>query len=94
MMGGIGWDAEIGTYVQRDTKRWLGPLAYMPAAVLAAKNFAGSRIWVDIDGEQFRDRAVLITVNNTRLYAVSYRWLPAPAWMMGCSMSVFSGDKT
>ncbi len=68
MMGGIGWDAEIGTYVQRDTKRWLGPLAYMPAAVLAAKNFAGSRIWVDIDGEQFRDRAVLITVNNTRLY--------------------------
>lgn len=69
LMGGIGWDAEVGTYVQRDAKRWLGPLAYLPAGVLAAKNFAGSRIWADIDGERFRDRAVLITVNNTRLYA-------------------------
>ena len=68
LMGGIGWDAEVGTYVQRDAKRWLGPLAYLPAGILAAQNFAGSRIWVDIDGEQFRDRAVLITVNNTRLY--------------------------
>ncbi len=67
-MGGIGWDAAAGTYVQRDAKRWLGPLAYLPAGFMAVKNFAGSRIWVDIDGDQFRDRAVLITVNNTRLY--------------------------
>jgi diacylglycerol kinase (ATP) len=68
LMGGIGWDAEVGTYVQKNAKRWLGPLAYLPAAVRASKSFAGSRIWVDMDGEQFRDRAVLITVNNTRLY--------------------------
>jgi len=68
LMGGIGFDAAIGAYVQPDAKRWLGPLAYLPAGIQAAQNFAGSRIWVDIDGEQFRDRAVLITVNNTRLY--------------------------
>lgn len=68
LMGGVGWDAEAVTYVQRDAKRWLGPLAYLPAGFMAAKTFAGSRIWVDIDGDRFRDRAVLITVNNTRLY--------------------------
>jgi len=68
LMGGVGWDAEVVTYVQRDAKRWLGPLAYLPAGVMAAKNFAGSRVWVDIDGHRFRDRAVLITINNTRLY--------------------------
>ena len=69
LVSGIGWDAEAGTYVRREAKRWLGPLAYLPAGVMAAKTFAGARVWVEMDGEHFRDRAVLITVNNTRLYA-------------------------
>jgi diacylglycerol kinase family enzyme len=67
-MGGIGWDAEIGFHVQREAKRWLGPLAYLPAGLIAANKFTGTRMWVEMDGKQFRDRAVLITINNTRLY--------------------------
>jgi len=69
LMGGVGWDAEVGAHVQREHKRWFGPLAYIPAGFKAAQTFAGTRVTVKLDGETIRRRAVMITVNNTRLYA-------------------------
>jgi diacylglycerol kinase (ATP) len=69
LMGGVGWDAEVGAHVQPEQKRWFGPLAYIPAGFAAAKSFVGRRVTVKMDGETIRDRAVMITVNNTRLYA-------------------------
>jgi YegS/Rv2252/BmrU family lipid kinase len=68
LMGGVGLDAEVGTHVQPEAKRRFGPLAYVPASLIAAKSFAGTRVIVEMDGERVRDRAILITVNNTRLY--------------------------
>jgi diacylglycerol kinase (ATP) len=69
LMGGVGWDAEIGAHVQPEYKRWFGPLAYIPAGFATAKSFVGRRVTVKLDGETIRDRAVMITVSNTRLYA-------------------------
>lgn len=67
---GVGLDAAVAEQVEprREAKKRLGPLAYVIAAFLVAKDFAGTPVEVSVDGRTIGARALLIVVSNTQLY--------------------------
>ena len=70
LWAGVGLDAEVTEQIEPRTraKKRLGTLAYVIAAALVAKDFAGTRVVVNVDGRKIRARALLIVVSNTQLY--------------------------
>ncbi len=70
LWAGVGLDAAVTEQVESRTevKKRLGPLAYVIAAFLVAKDFTGTRVEVNVDGQVVRARALLIVVSNTQLY--------------------------
>lgn len=67
---GVGLDAAVAEQVESrsEAKKRLGALAYIVAAVLVAKDFAGTPVEVNVDGKNVRARALLTVVSNTQLY--------------------------
>ena len=49
-------------------KRRAGALAYALALLPTFRRFRGRRVTLDIDGERFERRALMVIVGNTRLY--------------------------
>ncbi len=70
LMAGIGIDAQVTETVEPRTKRKLGVLAYLWAGLIAAKDFVGTRVTITVDGLEIEATVILITISNTRLYAL------------------------
>jgi diacylglycerol kinase (ATP) len=67
---GVGLDAAVTEQIEPKTRaqKRLGTLSYAIAAALVAKDFAGTRVVVNVDGRKAHARALLIVVSNTQLY--------------------------
>lgn len=69
LVAGIGFDAWVTRHVDLPTKRRLGGFAYLWKALTALPGLRGTAVEVTIDGATYSQRALLVTVSNTRLYA-------------------------
>jgi diacylglycerol kinase (ATP) len=68
----IGFDAQVTREMEprdRRTKR-LGALPYAIAAVTLARDFAGMRTHLVLDGQALRGRTILVLVSNIQMYAI------------------------
>ena len=67
---GIGFDAQVAERMEPHLtiKRRLGTFAYVIASLTEALTLVGRRVTLTVDGNRFRDRALLIIVSNARLY--------------------------
>jgi YegS/Rv2252/BmrU family lipid kinase len=69
LWAGVGLDAKISEEVKPEAKKRLGALAFVIASIVVAKEFAGTRVQVTIDGCEVKRRAILIVASNAQLYA-------------------------
>lgn len=72
LWGGIGLDAAFNQEFNRDPmrKRRLPPVAFMAAAYLTIKDFAGTSATVRIDGKVVSRRLLLLVASNIQVYAI------------------------
>jgi|Deesub1362A_J573_1020465.scaffolds.fasta_scaffold02531_4 YegS/Rv2252/BmrU family lipid kinase len=70
LWAGIGLDAIVTKKIESMTKaeKRMGALAYIVAGILVAKDFAGTKAIVKVDGRNLKTRAMLILVGNAQLY--------------------------
>lgn len=68
LMAGIGFDADIVPGVNRRLKRWIGPLSYIVAGVIATFRASDRTARVRIDGVASEMHAYWMLVSNTRSY--------------------------
>jgi diacylglycerol kinase (ATP) len=69
LWAGVGIDAKVTEEVEPGAKKRLGGLAFVVAGIVVAKEFAGTKVQVTIDGCEVNRRAVLILASNAQLYA-------------------------
>jgi YegS/Rv2252/BmrU family lipid kinase len=69
LWAGVGLDAKITEEVEPEAKKRLGALAFVIASIMVAKEFAGTKVQVTIDGCEVNRRAILILASNAQLYA-------------------------
>jgi diacylglycerol kinase (ATP) len=69
LWAGVGLDAKITEEVEPEAKKRLGVLAFVIAGIMVAKEFAGTKVQVTIDGCEVKRRAILIVASNAQLYA-------------------------
>ncbi len=69
LWAGVGLDAKITEEVEPEAKKRLGALAFVIASIMVAKEFAGTKVQVTIDGCEVKRRAILIVASNAQLYA-------------------------
>jgi len=69
LWAGVGLDAKITEEVEPEAKKRLGALAFVIAGIVVAKEFAGTRVQMTIDGCEVSRRAILIVASNAQLYA-------------------------
>lgn len=69
LWAGVGLDATITEEVEPEAKKRLGALAFVIAGVMVAKEFAGTKVRVTIDGCEVNRRAILIVASNAQRYA-------------------------
>ena len=69
LWAGVGLDAKITEEVEPEAKKRLGALAFVMAGIVVAKEFAGTKVQVIIDGCEVKRRAILIVASNAQLYA-------------------------
>jgi YegS/Rv2252/BmrU family lipid kinase len=69
LWAGVGLDAKITEEVEPEAKKRLGVLAFVIAGIMVAKEFAGTKVQVTIDGCEVNRRAILIVASNAQRYA-------------------------
>ncbi len=69
LWAGVGIDAKVTEEVEPGAKKLLGGLAFVVAGIVVAKEFAGTKVQVTIDGCEVNRRAILILASNAQLYA-------------------------
>jgi diacylglycerol kinase (ATP) len=69
LWAGVGLDAKITEEVEPEAKKRLGALAFIIAGIMVAKEFAGTKVEVTIDGCEVNRRAILIVASNAQRYA-------------------------
>ena len=69
LWAGVGLDAKITEEVEPEAKKHLGALAFVIASIVVAKEFAGTKVQVTIDGCEVNRRAILVLASNAQLYA-------------------------
>jgi diacylglycerol kinase (ATP) len=69
LWAGVGLDAKITEEVEPEAKKRLGALAFVIAGIMVAKEFAGTKVQVTIDGCEVNRRAILIVASNAQRYA-------------------------
>lgn len=66
---GIGLQPEVARHVSPTSKRWVGPLAYIPAALAAYRQSRPFRARIAVAGEEPRTlRCIQLTVANGRYF--------------------------
>jgi diacylglycerol kinase (ATP) len=69
LWAGVGLDAKVTEEVEPEVKKRLGPLAFIIAGIVVAREFAGTKVQVTIDGCEVNRRAILILASNAQFYA-------------------------
>lgn len=70
LMGGVGFDALVTGLTDKHLKKQVGPLAYAWTAIKEAPKYRGARMQITIDGKLIERNAWLVTVSNSKLYAL------------------------
>ncbi|MBA3531001.1 MAG: diacylglycerol kinase family lipid kinase [Ardenticatenales bacterium] len=70
LMSGVGFDAHVTRHIDLRFKRSLGALAYAWTAVYEALKYRGARVRIIIDGEEITRNGWLVTISNSKLYAL------------------------
>lgn len=72
---GIGFDAQVNLVMagEQERKKRLGLGAFIVTAFLTARDFAGTRALVRVDGHRISRRMVMLVANNIQLYGVFFR---------------------
>ena len=70
LMAGIGFDALVTQHTNPALKKRVGPLAYGWTAIREVLNYRGARMRITIDGETIERYAWMVTVSNSKLYAL------------------------
>jgi len=73
LMVSTGLDAMTVHNVDLRTKRVIGRIAYLLAALGALASYRARRVWIEIPAQGVRDRGYLAIVANSRFYAGPYR---------------------
>ena len=68
LMAGIGLDADVASQVTRPEKRRWGPLAYLARGIVTGLRWPLQRMWIMLDDQPIRRRALFAVIGNTRLY--------------------------
>lgn len=70
LVAGVGFDALVTRRIDPKVKRAIGALAYAWAAIREGVRYRGARIMVTVDGEARQEQGWMVTISNTRLYAL------------------------
>ncbi|MGB0389106.1 MAG: diacylglycerol/lipid kinase family protein [Ardenticatenaceae bacterium] len=70
LMAGVGFDALVTAHTDRNLKKRVGPWAYAWTASKEALKYRGARMRITIDGETIERNAWMVTVSNSKLYAL------------------------
>ena len=70
LMAGIGFDALVTRDTNLDLKKRVGPLAYGWTAIKEALKYRGARMEITIDGKTIERYAWMVTISNSKLYAL------------------------
>jgi YegS/Rv2252/BmrU family lipid kinase len=72
---GVGFDAQINRAVAEDQerKKRLGIGAFVVAAFLTLRDFAGTSATVRVDGRRVSRRLIMLVANNIKLYGVFFK---------------------
>lgn len=70
LMAGVGFDALVTRHIDLDMKKRVGALAYAWTAIKEARRYRGARVRVTIDGVEATYSAWLVTISNSKLYAL------------------------
>jgi diacylglycerol kinase (ATP) len=75
---GIGFDAQVNLAVnaELERKRHMGMSAFVIAAFLTLRDYAGTSALLRIDGKRIGRRMVMLVANNIQLYAAFMRMAP------------------
>lgn len=81
LWSGSGLDGFLVKAIEPRSRRVrrLGKVAYVALSLWHARRFPGMRATVEIDDRTFRDDFLMVTVNNSRLYAGHLRLSPRAA---------------
>lgn len=75
-IAGVGFDATVTRDLKPATKRRLGVMAYVVAAIMEALKLRGSEALISADGRIMRRRILMVAACNTRLYGGVLRMAP------------------
>jgi len=70
LMAGVGFDALVTQHTNPALKKRVGPLAYGWTAIKEILNYRGARMQITIDGQRIERYAWMVTVSNSKLYAL------------------------
>ncbi len=91
-IAGIGFDASVTRALKPTTKRRLGVVAYIIAAVVEALKLRGEEATIFADGRAVRRRILMVAASNTRLYGGILKMAPEALVDDGLlDISVFRG---
>lgn len=70
LMAGVGFDALVTQHTNPALKKRVGPFAYGWTAIKKVLNYRGARMQITIDGQTMERYAWMVTVSNSKLYAL------------------------
>lgn len=70
LMAGIGFDALVTQHTNPALKKRVGPFAYGWTAIKKVLKYRGARMQITIDGQTIERYAWMVTVSNSKLYAL------------------------
>lgn len=70
LMAGVGFDALVTQHTNPALKKRVGPFAYGWTAIKEVLNYRGARMQITIDGQTIERYAWMVTVSNSKLYAL------------------------
>lgn len=70
LMGGVGFDALVTSQIDPNMKKRVGALAYAWTAIREAQRYRGARVRLVVDGAESTHSAWLVTISNSKLYAL------------------------
>lgn len=70
LMSGVGFDAHVTRQIDLRFKRYVGAIAYAWTAIREALKYRGATLRITVDGERLERTGWLVTVSNSKLYAL------------------------
>ena len=70
LMASLGFDALVTRHTNPSLKKRVGPFAYAWTAMKEAPKYRGARMRITIDGKTIERNAWMVTISNSKLYAL------------------------